>query len=137
MLVDMKMLQIHRRDGTNYCFLLDVEDYDRLGHLSWHVVVPDPCFPHYYAQRHTRGGKVQKEYLHREILGCPEGYIDHINGNTLDNRKKNLRITNAKVNSCNVHQSALVPNFVFPEGHTMWGFNPSGLDRGKLSRKGL
>ena len=40
--------------------------------------------------------------LHREIIGAKKGEIvDHINGNTLDNRKENLRICTHKNNMQN------------------------------------
>ena len=31
--------------------------------------------------------------LHRYIMNNPDGVVDHINHNTLDNRKENLRVT--------------------------------------------
>lgn len=41
-------------------------------------------------------------YLHRHIVGAPKGMVvDHINGNTLDNRRENLRICTRKQNSAN------------------------------------
>ena len=52
-----------------------------------------------YFWRHVKeNGKETTIMLHREILNCPKGrQVDHINGNTLDNRKENLRIcTNAE-----------------------------------------
>lgn len=49
----------------------------------------------YYITPIKRGTK----YLHRDIMN-PENKIevDHINGNTLDNQKKNLRFVNRKQN---------------------------------------
>jgi hypothetical protein len=46
----------------------------------------------YYAARCVYiNGKKKVIYLHREIMGEPGGNIDHINGNTLDNRRQSLR----------------------------------------------
>lgn len=41
--------------------------------------------------------------LHRFLLGNPKGYlVDHKNGNRLDNRKKNLRMVDRRINVHNV-----------------------------------
>ena len=41
-------------------------------------------------------------YMHRLILDAKKGeYVDHINGNGLDNRQENLRITSQGVNLAN------------------------------------
>lgn len=44
-------------------------------------------------------------YLHRVIMGFPEGNIDHINRNTLDNRRENLRVVDQ---AHNMHNSILL-----------------------------
>lgn len=49
-------------------------------------------------------GKVQR--VHRFIIGAKAGeVVDHINGNTLDNRRANLRICTAKENARNTSAS--------------------------------
>lgn len=50
------------------------------------------------------GGKVdgRNVYFHRLIIGANDGHlVDHINGDTLDNRRCNLRIVNASQNMQN------------------------------------
>lgn len=56
------------------------------------------CGQIYFAR--VRKGK--KQYLHRLIVNCPDNMVvDHINGNTLDNRKSNLRICTKLQNQYN------------------------------------
>jgi hypothetical protein len=56
---------------------------------------------HEYAKRRCRERRVIV-YLHREIMGSPSGFvIDHINGDTLDNRWSNLRLATKKGNAAN------------------------------------
>jgi hypothetical protein len=57
----------------------------------------------WYAKRTRKtNGKRQSIYLHRFVIGAKKGQIvDHINGNTLDNRSCNLRIVDASESNLN------------------------------------
>lgn len=75
--------------------LIDASDRAVAERYSWCVSKTG------YAVANT-GNRVVK--MHRYILGVndPEEIIDHINGNRLDNRRKNLRRCTAKENSRNL-----------------------------------
>lgn len=68
--------------------IVDREDAEMLSNFKW---FSSKSKNHIYALCCLSGDtKVQ---MHRMIMNCPDGYvIDHINGNSLDNRKANLRI---------------------------------------------
>lgn len=56
-----------------------------------------------YVSRVVRsGGKVRQEYLHRVLLSARHGQmVDHENGDTLDNRRGNIRLATATQNGRN------------------------------------
>jgi hypothetical protein len=86
---------------------VDDEDYDELNKFIWHAHNHGKWF---YAARTVytsmvKGVRVKyTEYMHRNIIPIPDKMeIDHINGNTLDNRKENLRIVTHRENCQNFH----------------------------------
>lgn len=71
-----------------YC-IIDLNDFLRVMRCKWH-------FSEGYVKNSSGN------FLHRYIMNCPEEkIIDHINHNTLDNRKSNLRICNNYENGFN------------------------------------
>jgi hypothetical protein len=80
---------------------LDEEDYYRFGNLKWSIGGGRNNF---YVIRAARNedGQIKIVRLHREIMNAPNGLlVDHRNGDSLDNRRANLRLATRGQNSCN------------------------------------
>lgn len=80
--------------------IIDIEDIEKIKEHHWYLNGRDK---HRYA-RSKRNGKII--LLHRLIMNVLNEdtktmQIDHINGNTLDNRKQNLRIVTPHQNALN------------------------------------
>jgi len=90
---------------SGYTVLIDDEDYEKVVALAWHVNKgnkKDVYFDH--GEWDSILKRPQNISLHRFIMGCTKGdgvIIDHKDGNTLDCRKSNLRISNSSQNSKN------------------------------------
>jgi|SRR5690242_4622877 len=68
--------------------LVDEKDFVWISKYSWCVAEGSGGL--WYAKRKSGEKTI---YMHRFILNAPHGVdVDHINGNTLDNRRKNLQI---------------------------------------------
>jgi hypothetical protein len=77
--------------------MVDDEDAERVLQFKWHADVDlrKDGSTRTYATRHILlpNGRWTKEPMHRFLLGANPGeHCDHINGDGLDNRKKNVRI---------------------------------------------
>ena len=80
--------------------LVDKCDYHKVACLPWFVSFNDGKL---YAKHTSRGRRTDprhKLYMHRLVLNAPsELLVDHINGNGLDNRRCNLRLVDAALNT--------------------------------------
>jgi len=79
--------------------IIDDEDFEKVKGYTW-VLNFRKNRNVFYAERTRTKDKDKKNFrMHRLIMDCPEGMtVDHINRNTLDNRKENLRICSNKEN---------------------------------------
>jgi hypothetical protein len=77
----------------NYTLTIDDEDFDLINKMKWNVR------RQYDRQFYFTSNRI---WLHRLIVNCPKDVVvDHINGDTLDNRKSNLRICTKLQNQYN------------------------------------
>lgn len=77
--------------------IVDAEDFEWLSQLGWY-------YNNGYAVRvpYIDGIRGKTTYMHREIMGTPKGRdTDHINSDSLDNRRSNLRIVTTSQNMMN------------------------------------
>ena len=80
-------------------YILDIDDIKKLGKRKWRTVYKNTK-PYLF----TGNQKKEKIYFHRLIMDNPEMQVDHINGNTLDNRKNNLRLVSIQDNMKNLQK---------------------------------
>lgn len=81
--------------------LVDDEDFDWLNQWKWHYCKSGSGKVG-YARNWNKGNPIR---MHRLIMGDPDGkQIDHINGDGLDNQRKNLRTATASQNNMNRKQ---------------------------------
>lgn len=77
----------------NHVVLIDDDDYDKVINYTWCIFKPSGSKSFYVGTNIKKDGKFKIQTLHRIILNYySDKFIDHINHNTLDNRKCNLRI---------------------------------------------
>jgi hypothetical protein len=94
MVVVMKQIILTKNQIT----LVDDEDYDFLMQWKWYARASRNGF---YATR-TDNNTGQAIWMHKEIIKVPKGkVVDHINRNSLDNQKQNLRICSQQENCFN------------------------------------
>lgn len=79
--------------SNGYEFYFDLEDYDIIKNYTWNIATG-------YVESDSYGEKTK---FHRLVMNCNETEkdVDHINHNTVDNRKGNLRIVTRSQNLMN------------------------------------
>lgn len=89
------MKTISTKTGRN--IIVDDDDYSILMEFRWFIATK-----RYAARMVKNGDKRAIIYLHRQIMNPKIGMVvDHINGDTLDNRRCNLRVCTQSDNLAN------------------------------------
>lgn len=88
-------LSIERRNGEVFHVIYDDDDQHLVEQHRW-CMTGRPGL--YYAATFVEGRCL---LMHRLIMGLPDGVVDHINRNTIDNRRVNLRVVTPQENQWN------------------------------------
>lgn len=102
----------------NKVALVDRADFEWLSRYKWCAM---KMGKNYYA---CRGEKGRKILMHREIMQAPKGMVvDHKKFNTLDNRRKHLRVCTQAQNRYNSRPRPNKSGFtgVYPQGDRWYG----------------
>jgi hypothetical protein len=82
--------------NTGESFIFDLKDLDLIEKYTWHI---NRGYPE---TNITINDKKTTKRLHQFLINTNLGeVVDHINGDTLDNRRNNLRIANYQQNAAN------------------------------------
>lgn len=97
--------------------IVDRDDFEILSKTNWYAHW-SPSSKSFYAVRKSprNGGQGKMVWMHREIMGLAFGdilLVDHINGDSLDNRKANLRFANKAENGRNRKPTGKVKGVTF------------------------
>ena len=100
---DYAIMVIQSKTFGEFKTLIDIEDIEKIKGYCWGIRY-DKRHPKHYVETHINNKRV---HLHRFLLDLNETFtrertVDHINGDSLDNRKSNLRICTQKENAQNM-----------------------------------
>jgi len=105
------------------CTIVDDDNYNWLNQFTWHAQKNGNYF---YAERQIQTKeKTRHIYMHRLIANAPpKMHVDHIDGNSLNNMKSNLRVVTVRQNLQNQHhgtRSSKHPGVHYIKTRRKWG----------------
>lgn len=98
----MKRIDISTKKYPNIFVLVDDANFEFLNQWKWFYVKNGYATRTIYIGKVNGKYKYERVYMHQLVNKTPKGFpTDHINRNTLDNRKKNLRTAYGSINQIN------------------------------------
>jgi hypothetical protein len=102
----MKEIKIggHRKTSKNILYSkIDDEDYKKISEFKWSILTSGTGNKKYACRQYKKDRKIRRIFLHRYIMNTEDNkiQIDHIDGNTMNNQKSNLRSCSHKENCYN------------------------------------
>lgn len=81
--------------------VIDSEDWERVRKYRWYIHLDSSGIVYVYANKKDED-RIKIIKLHRFIMNCPaRKVVDHVDHNTCDNRKENMRICTKQQNNMN------------------------------------
>lgn len=115
---DVIKFPIYKKNGTIRCYtLIEARDLKRVSTHTWSLMGRN------YIKARIDGKDI---YLHRFIMNQtdPNIIVDHINRDSLDNRRSNLRLANRNQNAFNrkksLNKSSQYKGVSFDKTKSMW-----------------
>ena len=98
-------IELNRKKGENLWAIIDLDDFEKVVNFpyTWFAKY-DKDIDNYYACASQYIPELKRSkplHLHQFIMNADGKVVDHENHNTLDDRKKNLRVVPDKNNSTN------------------------------------
>lgn len=98
-------IELHRRNQESLYAIIDLEDLERVINYpyTWFAQY-NKDIDNYYVRASVYNPNTQHSevmFLHQFIMNANGRFVDHINSNTLNNRKSNLRVVLDSNNSMN------------------------------------
>lgn len=102
----MKLIPLYGKYGEGKFAMIDDEDYELVSQYRWRGSEPNSKGSIYAKTNLYIGNYTQKLFsMHKlvmDLVGRKDIILDHINNNTLDNQKSNLRIATPRQNTQNM-----------------------------------
>ena len=105
--------------------MVDDEDYEMLMNFSWHTRTGNSYNKPYVVARIPKSANIGAgEVLMHRLIMLPNEWmeVDHIDGNTFNNQKLNLRIVNHRENAHNLqcYKTSRFPGVDFHKATNKW-----------------
>jgi len=103
----MKVIPLQHKELKDKVALVDDEDFEELSKYTWKLMITRRKKIYAFRRKLKIDGDINSGVtvlMHRQLMNFPTMMCDHIDGDTLNNQKYNLRLATGSGNSINSKQ---------------------------------